>query len=117
MSLNSAKAFLQDVASGKINLDVEKLNAADPVSRLAYAHSFGYDFTKDELREAAIEGGHPITMEEAESMVGGELIMKSQDQGGGVPVNPGSGAAYVTASPALGSLGVAAFVALPLLAE
>jgi hypothetical protein len=117
MSLESAKAFLQDATSGKINLDVEKLNDPDLASRLAYAHSFGYDFTRDELREVAVECGHPISMEEAEAMVGGQLIMKSQDQGGGVPTNTSSGAAYVTASPVLGSLGVAAFVALPLLAE
>lgn len=117
MSLNSAKAFLQDIASGKINLDVEKLNAADPVSRLAYAHSFGYDFSKDELREAAIEGGHPITMEEAESIVGGELIFDSQDQGGGVPTNPGPGAAYVSASPALATPLAIGFVVVPLIAE
>jgi len=50
-------------------------------------------------------------------MVGGELIMKSQDQGGAVPMNGGSEAAYVTASPALGSLGIGAFVAMPLLLE
>lgn len=117
MSLESAKAFLADATSGKINLDVEKLNDPDLASRLAYAHSFGYDFTRDELREVAVGCGHPISMEEAEAMVGGQLIMKSQDQDGGVPANTSSGAAVVTASPALGSAVVAGFIALPLLAE
>ena len=84
MSLESAKAFLQDVNSGKTILDAEKLAAADPASRLAYAHSFGYDFTKDELREVAIEGGHPITMEETESIVGG-----MRNDGPGCPTNAG----------------------------
>jgi len=96
MSLESAKAFLQDINSGKTVIDVEKLTAADPVSSLAYAHSFGYDFTKDELREAAVAGGHPITMEEAESISGG------RSDGPGCPTNAGSVAAGAASGDASG---------------
>lgn len=86
MSLESAKAFLLDVNSGRTVLDMEKLTTADPASRLAYVHSFGYDFTKDELSEAAVAGGYPITMEEAESVVGGH------SDGPGCPSNANASA-------------------------
>lgn len=107
MSLESAKAFLQDVNSGKTVIDIEKLTSADPVSRLAYAHSFGYDFTKDELREVAVADGHPITMEEAESISGG------RSDGPGCPTNAGSAAAGAASGDA-GGLAIAAIVLVPM---
>lgn len=107
MSLESAKAFLLDVNSGRTVLDMEKLTTADPASRLAYVHSFGYDFTKDELSEAAVAAGYPITMEEAESVVGG------YSDGPGCPSNAGAAAAGAASGDASG-LAVAAIVFVPM---
>jgi hypothetical protein len=77
MSLDSALSFYDDVASGKIALDFSNIDSSDHHAMMAYAHSFGYDFTEDEMLEALNQNGASITMEEAEAIAGGN---KQQDE-------------------------------------
>lgn len=63
MSVESPKAILADARSDKINLDAEKLNDPDLASRIGCAPSFGYDSTRDELREVVVECGSTSSME------------------------------------------------------
>ena len=72
MTLDSAKAFYNDVSAGLIALDPAKMTGEDHSAIMAYAHSFGYDFTEEEMLEALEQNGLSLTIEEAEAIAGGK---------------------------------------------
>jgi len=71
MSLESAKAFYSDVTSGKVKIDLTKINGQKGSDAMAYALSHGYDFTEAEMLESLSFHGKPLTMEEAKAIAGG----------------------------------------------
>jgi hypothetical protein len=72
MSLESAKAFYNDVTSGKVKVDLSKMVNGDPAAAMTYAHSHGYDFTESEMLEALKHNGKSISMAQAEAVAGGD---------------------------------------------
>ena len=78
MSLESANKFLSDVKAGKVGLDLSKVtNVTDHAAAMKYIHSFGYDFTEDEVLQAINDTNHlgkKITMAGAEAVAGGSAV-------------------------------------------
>ena len=75
MSLDSANKFLADVKAGKVGLDISKVNnVTDHAAAMKYIHSFGYDFTEEEMLQAMNDSnmhGKKISMAGAEAVAGG----------------------------------------------
>ena len=84
MTLDSAKAFYNDVSTGLIALDPAKMTGEDHAAIMAYAHSFGYDFTEEEMLEALEQNGLSLTIEEAEAIAGGHQSPDAEGAEGGV---------------------------------
>lgn len=89
MSTESANAFYDDVESGKITLDFAGIDSDDHRAMMAYAHSFGYDFTEEEILEVLNQNGTTITMEEAEAIAGGMTNKQAEEGGAGAGVAGG----------------------------
>ena len=75
MSLESANKFLTDSKAGKVGIDISKVtDVTDHAAAMKYIHSFGYDFTEQEMLQAINESnfhGKKITMAGAEAVAGG----------------------------------------------
>lgn len=71
MSVESAKKLLDDMTSGTIQVNEQKLTGVDPSVAKAYIQSLGYDFTKEEMMEAMSDHGISMSIEEAELIAGG----------------------------------------------
>ena len=75
MSLDSANKFLSDSKAGKVGIDIPKVtNVSDHAAAMKYIHSFGYDFTEEELLQAINDSnfhGKKISMAGAEAVAGG----------------------------------------------
>ncbi len=97
MSIESASAFYADIESGKIVLDLTGIDADDHQAMMAYAHSFGYDFTEDEMLEVLTLNGTSITMEEAEAIAGGMTNKQAEEGGAGAGVVGGIAASAAAA--------------------
>ena len=78
MSLESAHQFLDDVKTGKSEIDMKELEAIEKDSdKLNHVLSKGYDFTAEEVIEASNESnfhGKKITMEGAQLVAGGKAV-------------------------------------------
>ena len=76
MSLESAKQFLADAKAGKVGIDVSKVTGVtDHQAAMKYIHSFGYDFTEEEMIQATSDfHGKKISMEGAEAVAGGRAV-------------------------------------------
>ena len=76
MSLESANKFLADCKAGKIGIDISKVtNVSDHAAAMKYIHSFGYEFTEQEMLQAINNTnfhGKKITMAGAEAVAGGD---------------------------------------------
>ena len=61
--------------AGKVGLDISKVtNVTDHAAAMKYIHSFGYDFTEEEMLQAMNDSnmyGKKITMADAEAVAGG----------------------------------------------
>ena len=78
MSLDSANKFLADMKAGKVGLDISKVtDVTDHAAAMKYIHSFGYDFTEEEMLQAMNDSnmyGKKITMADAEAVAGGNAV-------------------------------------------
>ena len=78
MSLDSANKFLADMKAGKVGLDISKVtNVSDHAAAMKYIHSFGYDFTEEEVLQAMNDSnlhGKKISMAGAEAVAGGRTV-------------------------------------------
>ena len=78
MSLDSANKFLADMKAGKVCLDISKVtNVTDHAAAMKYIHSFGYDFTEEEMLQAMNDSnmhGKKISMAGAEAVAGGRGV-------------------------------------------
>ena len=78
MSLDSANKFLSDMKAGKVGLDISKVtNVTDHAAAMKYIHSFGYDFTEEEVLQAMNDSnmhGKKISMAGAEAVAGGKTV-------------------------------------------
>ena len=78
MSLDSANKFLADMKAGKVGLDISKVtNVIDHAAAMKYIHSFGYDFTEEEMLQAMNDSnlhGKKISMAGAEAVAGGRGV-------------------------------------------
>ena len=78
MSLESANKFLADMKAGKVGLDISKVtNVSDHAAAMKYIHSFGYDFTEEEVLQAMNDSnlhGKKISMAGAEAVAGGRTV-------------------------------------------
>ena len=75
MSFDFANKFLADVKAWKVGLDISKVNnVTDHAAAMKYMHSFGYDFTEEEMLQALNDlnmHGKKISMAGAEAVAGG----------------------------------------------
>ena len=78
MSLDSANKFLADMKAGKVGIDISKVtNVTDHAAAMKYIHSFGYDFTEEEVLQAMNDSnlhGKKISMAGAEAVAGGRTV-------------------------------------------
>ena len=78
MSLESARQFLDDVKTGKSEIDMKEIEAIEKNSdKLNHVLSKGYDFTAEEVIEASNKSnfhGKKITMEGAQLVAGGTAV-------------------------------------------
>ena len=87
MSLDSANKFLSDSKAGKVDLDISKVtNVTDYAAAMKYIHSFGYDFTEQELLQAINDTnfhGKKISMAGAQAVAGGSTTAWVETVGAG----------------------------------
>lgn len=84
MAIESAQQFYNDYTSGRVVFDSQKLESADIALKSAYLKSLGYDFTQDEMSEILDANGRSMTLDEAESVVGGRNKDRVVEISGGV---------------------------------
>jgi hypothetical protein len=78
MSLDSAKKFIADAKSGKVNFDLAQVfKVSDHSAAMAHVIGLGYDFTESEMLEALNSSDmhkNQITMAGAEAIAGGSTV-------------------------------------------
>ena len=78
MTLESANKFLEDMKAGKVGVDISKVtNVTDHAAAMKYIHSFGYDFTEEEILQAMNDSkmhGKKVSMAGAEAVAGGRAV-------------------------------------------
>ena len=64
--------------AGKVGIDISKVtNVTDHAAAMKYIHSFGYDFTEEEMLQAMNDSnmhGKKISMAGAEAVAGGKTV-------------------------------------------